>query len=108
MPTFHRTLARMTTATQLWIQAPPRPKPPRRSPRTSLVLAALARQRRWERRQRRAARARRAAWFALLDPAPFDSIGACAALGVSFAGSTPLVYALPSAWCDRRRSRKMW
>jgi hypothetical protein len=96
----------MTTATQLWIQTPPQPEPPRRSPRTSLVLAAVARQRRWERQQRRAARARRAAWFALFNPAPFDSIRAGAVLGMSFAGTMPLIYVLPPSWCDGHRSGK--
>jgi hypothetical protein len=36
---------------------------PRRSPRTSIILAELARQRRFERRRRRETRARWAAWL---------------------------------------------
>lgn len=96
----------MTTATQLWIQTPPEPEPPRRSPRTSLALAAAARQRRWERQQRRTARARRAAWFALFNPAPFESIRAGAVLGVNFAGTTPLIYVLPRSRCDGHQGGK--
>ena len=96
-PRLKRTPARITTATELRIQAPPQSKPPR----PSLVLAARVCQRRWERRQRRAGRA---GWFALFNPAPFASIRARAVLGVSFAGSTPLVYVLAPPWCDRRRS----
>jgi hypothetical protein len=93
----------MTTATIPPIRLPLRPEPPCRSPRTSFILAELARQRRWERRQRREARARRAAWLALFNRAPFDSMRTHATPGVSFAGTTPLIYALTtdlhcSAW----------
>jgi hypothetical protein len=65
-----------------------------RSPRTSLILAELARQRRHERRQRREGRARRAAWLALFDRQPFESIRAQEMPEVVFAGTTPLVYTL--------------
>ncbi|MBV9998745.1 MAG: hypothetical protein JO015_06475 [Verrucomicrobia bacterium] len=49
------------------------PDLPRRSPRTSIILAELARQRRQERCRRRQVRARRAAWLFWLDRRPFDS-----------------------------------
>ena len=68
---------------------------PQRSPRTSIILAELARQRRYERRQRREARARRAAWLAWLDRRPFEAARMQRFLpGLAFAGSTLLVYAL--------------
>ena len=66
---------------------------PQRSPRTSIILAELARQRRYERRRRREARARRAAWLAWLDRRPFDSACVQRLPELAFAGSTPLVYA---------------
>jgi hypothetical protein len=66
-----------------------------RSPRTSLILAELARQRRHERRQRREGRVRRAAWLALLDRQPFESIRTQPTPEVVFLGAMPLVYTLP-------------
>lgn len=70
------------------------PDLPRRSPRTSIILAELARQRRYERCRRRQARARRAAWLSWLDRRPFDA--ACGQQqrlpGLAFAGGMPLVY----------------
>ena len=77
------------------------PDLPRRSPRTSLILAELARQRRFERCRRRQARARRAAWLAwLLDRRPFDSARAqqqqpLPELAFAGAGTTLLVYVTP-------------
>jgi hypothetical protein len=68
---------------------------PVRSPRTSIILAELARQRRWERQQRRKARARRAAWLALFNPQPFNLISAQCPPRVNFSGAMPMVYALP-------------
>ena len=76
----------------------PRPAAPLRSARTSLILAELARQRRWERRQRRQARARRAAWLAVFDRRPFESIRAQAAPGLIWMGATPLVHAVRPSW----------
>jgi hypothetical protein len=68
---------------------------PQRSPRTSIVLAELARQRRYERRLRRQARARRAAWWTWFDRRPFDSARVQQRLPeLAFAGATLLVYAL--------------
>ena len=67
---------------------------PVRSPRTSIVLAALARQHRWERRQRRAARARRHAWLARFDPKPFESIRQRPSPGLVVSGNAAFVYAL--------------
>jgi hypothetical protein len=84
----------MTTAACRPRSLPPQAAVPLRSPRTSLVLAEMARQRRWERRQRRQARRRRDAWLTLFDRAPYDSIGTCATFGVIFAGAMPIVYAL--------------
>ena len=75
------------------------PDLPRRSPRTSIILAELARQRRYERCRRRQARARRAAWWGwLLDRRPFDSareqqLQPLPGLAFTGAGTTPLVYA---------------
>jgi hypothetical protein len=68
---------------------------PVRSARTSLILAERARQRRWKRRQRRQARAHRAAWLALLDRRPFDSICTHPIPGVIFVEAVALIYALP-------------
>jgi hypothetical protein len=89
--------AGMMTTAQPWPLAPFRPQAavPVRSPRTSLILAELARQRRHERRQRREARVRRAAWFALFDRRPFELVRTQAAPEVVFAGAMPLVYTLP-------------
>jgi hypothetical protein len=74
---------------------------PMRSPRTSLILAELARQRRYERRQRRLKRqqrrrawARVSGWLAALGRWPLESARARTKPGLLFAGSTPLVYAL--------------
>jgi hypothetical protein len=76
------------------------PDLPRRSPRTSIILAELARQRRHERCRRRQARARRATWWGwLLDRRPFDSARAqqqqrpLPELAFAGPGTTPLVYA---------------
>lgn len=71
---------------------------PVRSPRTSIILAELARQRRWERLQRRKTRARRARWLALFDRRPFDLIRVQCPPRVNFSGATPMVYALPQPW----------
>jgi len=74
---------------------------PVRSPRTSIVLAEVARQRRFERRrrqQRRRAWARRVRWFAARSRQPFQLKPAPAALGVVFVGTMPLVYALRASW----------
>jgi hypothetical protein len=56
--------------------------PPRRSPRTSLILAELARQRRLERRQRRLKRQQRRqawAWLTALGRGPFEAMRSLAA-----------------------------
>jgi hypothetical protein len=53
--------------------------PPRRSPRTSLILAELARQRRLERRQRRQAWAQMRAWLTALGRGPFEAMRSLAA-----------------------------
>jgi hypothetical protein len=75
------------------------PTLPVRSPRTSIILAELARQRRWERQQRRKARARRrAAWMALFSRKPFDLVSVQPPPHVTFAGAMPMVYALPRPW----------
>jgi hypothetical protein len=74
------------------------PTLPVRSPRTSIILAELARQRRWERQQRRKARARRAAWLALFDRKPFDLVSVQCPPRVTFSGPMPMVYALPRPW----------
>jgi hypothetical protein len=73
---------------------------PRRSPRTSLILAELARQRRWERRQRRKIRARRSRWLALFDRRPFESIRAHSEPALIFGATMPLVYARHGNWRD--------
>ena len=70
------------------------PALPQRSPRTSIILAELARQRRYERRQRREASARRNAWLAWLDRRPFDSACMQRLPGLAFAGAMLHVYAL--------------
>jgi hypothetical protein len=75
------------------------PNLPVRSPRTSIILAELARQRRWERQQRRKARARRrAAWLALFNRKPFDLISVQCPPHVTFSGAMPMVYAPPRPW----------
>ncbi len=62
---------------------------PRRSPRTSLVLAEIARQRRWERRRRRERRKQRATrLFALLTRPVLTDVPS-----VLFTVNGPLVYA---------------
>jgi hypothetical protein len=71
---------------------------PVRSPRTSIILAELARQRRWERQQRRKSRARRAAWLALFSPKPFNVISVQCPPRVNFSGAMPIVYVLPRPW----------
>ena len=72
---------------------------PVRSPRTSIILAELARQRRWERRERRKARARRAAWLAaLFNRKAFDLIRVQCPPHVIFSGPMPIVYVLPCVW----------
>jgi DNA-binding transcriptional MocR family regulator len=79
----------------------PQPTLPVRSPRTSIILAELARQRRWERHQRhqrRKARARRAVWLALFNRKPFDLISVQRPLCVIFSGAMPMVYAPPRPW----------
>jgi hypothetical protein len=74
---------------------------PVRSPRTSILLAELARQRRLERskrrlkrRQRRQAWARWMGWLAAFGCWPAEPPGTPAALGIVFPGTVPLVYAL--------------
>jgi hypothetical protein len=74
---------------------------PVRSPRTSIILAELARQRRLERRQRRLRRQRRRqawarcmGWLAALGVRRFEPIGAPVAAGLIFVGAMPLVYAM--------------
>jgi hypothetical protein len=69
---------------------------PVRSPRTSLILAEVARQRRRERRQRREGRARRAAWFVLFDRRSFDLVRTGATPELVFCAGVPFVYALQS------------
>lgn len=80
---------------------------PVRSPRTSLILAELARQHRYERRQRRVKRqqhrrawARACAYLAALGRWSFEPVHAptVVAPGLLFAGSTLLVYAVQQAW----------
>ena len=87
----------MMTTTQPCPRASFRPQTavPARSPRTSLILAELARQRRHERRQRREGRTRRAAWLALLDRQPFESVRTRTTPEVVSSGTVPLVYTLP-------------
>jgi hypothetical protein len=91
----------MATATTPLVLTPPPPEPPRRSPRTSLVLAELTRQRRGERQQ---ARARWAGWLALADRRPFDSVRTHAAPCLLFAGALPLVWSPNPAGLDGRQS----
>jgi hypothetical protein len=68
---------------------------PLRSPRTSIILAELARQRCLERRQRRRrAWARWTGWLAALGRWPFEPSRTPAAPGLVFPGTMPLVYAL--------------
>ena len=74
---------------------------PVRSPRTSLILAELARQRRLERRQRRLKRQRRrqawarvTAWLCALGRWPFDAMHTRPAPGLPLPESVPLAYAL--------------
>ena len=75
---------------------------PVRSPRTSLILAELARQRRLERRQRRLKRQRRrrawarvTAWVEALGRWPFEAIRTRTALpGPPFPEPVPLAYGL--------------
>jgi hypothetical protein len=74
---------------------------PVRSPRTSLILAELARQHRLERYQRRLKRQRRrqawarvSAWLDALSRWPFEAIRRGAAPGLRFPEAAPLVYAL--------------
>lgn len=75
---------------------------PVRSPRTSIILAELARQRRYERRrrrlrrlQRRRAWSRRMAWLAALGRKPFGLVRTDAApCLLLFAASMTLLYVL--------------
>jgi hypothetical protein len=74
---------------------------PVRSPRTSIILAELARQRRDERRQRRLKRqqrrhawARMTAWLTALGQGHFGSLHTQATPGLLFVETTPLVYTL--------------
>jgi hypothetical protein len=74
---------------------------PARSPRTSIVLAELARQRRLERRQRRLKRQRRrqawarvTAWLSALGRWPWEALRPRSAPGLRFPESVPLAYAL--------------
>ena len=74
---------------------------PVRSPRTSIILAELARQRRLERCKRRLKRQRRrqawarlTAWLTGLGRGPFEAIGMPGASGLIFPGAMSLVYAL--------------
>jgi hypothetical protein len=90
------------------LSAPSSPEPrsgaavPVRSPRTSIILAELARQRRYERRrrrhrrlQRRRAWARRMAWLAAFGRKPFGLVRTDAApYLLLFAGIMPLLYVL--------------
>ena len=67
---------------------------PIRSPRTSLILAELARQRRDKRQARRRVWARWSGWLAALGHWPFEPIGAAAVPGLVFVGAMPLVFVL--------------
>jgi hypothetical protein len=74
---------------------------PVRSPRTSLILAELARQRPLERWQRRLKRQRRRqawtqvmGWLYTLSRGPFETIRRCAAPGLLLPEAVPLVDAL--------------
>lgn len=78
---------------------------PVRSPRTSLILAHLARQRRHERRKRRLKRQRRRracarvnTWWASLGRWPFEPERTAVLPGLLFAGSMLLVYAPRRTW----------
>ena len=77
---------------------PPLSPPPMRSPRTSIILAELARQRRSERRRRREARLRRAALLTLFDRRPFDLICTGSTPSVVFPSTTPIVYVFSPYW----------
>ena len=73
---------------------------PVRSPRTSIVLAELARQRRLERRQRRLKRQRRrqvwaraTAWLHALGRWPFEAIRTRPGPGLRLPEALPLAYA---------------
>jgi hypothetical protein len=93
----------MAIATTPLVLAPPQ-EPPRRSPRTSLILAELTRQRRGERQQRRQARARWAGWLALVDRRPFESVRMQAVPCLLFTGALPLVWAPNLAGLDGSQS----
>ena len=74
---------------------------PVRSPRTSIVLAELARQRRLERRQRRLKRQRRrqawaqvTAWLHVLGRWPLEAMRTRPVPGLPFPEPVPLAYAL--------------
>ena len=74
---------------------------PLRSPRTSIVLAELARQRRWERclrrlkrQRRRQAWARVTAWLDALSRWPLEAMRTRTAPGLRVPGAVPLLYAL--------------
>ena len=74
---------------------------PARSPRTSLILAELARQRRLERCRRRLQRQRRRqawarvmAWLYALGRWPLEALRRRSPLGLRFPEAVPLVYAL--------------
>jgi hypothetical protein len=74
---------------------------PARSPRTSLILAELARQRRLERRQRRLKRQRRrqawaraTAWLRALGRWPFEALRRRTTAGLPFPKPVSLIYAL--------------
>ena len=73
---------------------------PMRSPRTSIVLAELARQRRWERCRRRLKRQRRrqawarvTAWLHAVSRWPFEALRARPAPGLRLPEAVPLAYA---------------
>ena len=97
----------MITAASAFSSPSPLPQAvvvPVRSPRTSIVLAELARQRRLERCQRRRKRQqRRRAWARLMgwmgqvvavSRWPFETIRTRTAPRLVFPGAMPLVYAL--------------
>ena len=74
---------------------------PVRSPRTSLILAELARQRRLERRQRRLKRQRRRqawarvmAWLCAVGRWPWETMRRRTTPGLRFPEPVPLAYAL--------------
>ena len=74
---------------------------PMRSPRTSIVLAELARQRRLERSERRLKRQRRrqawarvTAWLDALSRWPLEAMRTRTAPGLRVPGAVPLLYAL--------------